>query len=168
MVGWAPDNIAATLRLSYRVENGLTDGTSTSTGRIVKTSSRRPVACKVSSAWGGGNGCFSTSRLNQRSYRLSVRWKVSSVLLSSFPLQILAPEVLEYCRVFNLHFSSVSTRLAAKHSVTQNSLKKWNVLKEHRLNYILMPSKSSPVLFLEGDEPQNLHVKMVKITWTCP
>ena len=54
----SPDNIAATLGLSFSVENGPTDGTSYSTGRIVKTSSRRAVALKVSGEERGGNGCF--------------------------------------------------------------------------------------------------------------
>ena len=63
----SPDNIGAALGLSFSVENGPTDGTSFSTGRIVKTSSRRAVAPKVSGKERGGNGCFSVSRLKGRS-----------------------------------------------------------------------------------------------------
>ena len=62
----SPDNIGAALGLSFRVENGPTDGTSISTGRIVKTSSRRAVALEVSSAKGGGNDVFASHAQTKR------------------------------------------------------------------------------------------------------
>ena len=61
------------------------------------------------------------------------------------------------------HFESVSLRLAVKYLQTRNSHTKQNILKVHRLNYILMSNESSLVLFLAHGESQNLHVKMDKI-----
>ena len=93
-----PANIvAAALHRRFLAENGLTNGGSISIGGIVKIWNWRDVACKVSSAKRGGNWCFCSSSKNQRRYQLSLRWKVRLPSLSSFPLQILTPEILQQC-----------------------------------------------------------------------
>ena len=52
--------------------------------------------------------------------------------------------------------------MAAKYSLTMNSHKNKNEMKEHSLSYMLMSNKSSPCHFLARYESPNLHVKMVK------
>ena len=102
--GWVPSNIiAAVLRCCFIGENGLTKEASIFTGGIVKIPIRRDVACKVSGAQRGGNWCFCSSSSNQRWYQLSLLGKVRSSSLSSFPLQILIPEIVEQC--WDLTFS---------------------------------------------------------------
>ena len=91
------DDVPAGLRSSSRVENDLSDGASIFTGRIVKIRNRRAVACKVSSAKRGGNGCFCSSSSNQRRYQQKPLGKVRLPSLTSFPLQILVPGIWEQC-----------------------------------------------------------------------
>lgn len=113
--GWVlPRRFSVPLQGCFQGENGLTDGASIFTGRIVKKQNWREVACQVSSAKGGGKWCFWSSSSNQRRYQLSVRWKVRLASLSSLPLQIWAPEIVEKCRDFTFSLSKCVSEIGCQ------------------------------------------------------